>query len=226
MQHANLAAAQIEHVRRNLLRLADNARMQQRHRVVNHAERRARHTLEHLAAALRCVNSLVPAGLDQNLPAHGLGARADIFETLNKRIERLVGHAVVRHGVLHVRTTGLGANRAAAEHLGKAQACLVLGKVVHKLLAVGSRQVFIAAENSDRNACLVEHRAQVVGKLARKAQAVDAHRLIEHLARQLDARKAQLARHANALLDRSLRKVVQAHARSNGSHAIHIPCKR
>ena len=200
--------------------------MQQRHRVVNHTERRARHALKHLAATLRRVNSLVPAGLNQNLLAHGLGACADIFETLHKCVECLVGHAIVRHSVLHVGTTGLGAHRAATEHLGKVQACLVLGKVIHELLAIGRRQVFIAAEHGDRNARLVEHRAQVVGKLARQAQAVDAHRLIEYLARELDARKAQLARHANALLDRSLRKVVQAHARSNSPHAIHIPCKR
>ena len=200
--------------------------MQQRHRVVNHTERRARHTLEHLAATLGRVDRLIPARLDQNLTAHCLGTTTDILETLHKCVECLVGHAIVRHSVLHVGTTGLGAHRTAAEHLGKVQACLVLGIVVHQLLAIGRRQVFIAAEHGDRDARLLEHLTQVVGKLARKAQTVDAHRLIEHLARQLDARKAQLACHANALLDRSLRKVVQAHTRSNSPHAIHIPCKR
>ena len=113
-----------------------------------------------------------------------------------------------------------------AEHLGKVQACLVLGKVIHELLAIGRRQILIAAEHGDRNARLVEHRTQMVGKLAGQAASIDSHRCVEHLARQLNARKAQLSRHANAFLDGSLRKVVQTYARSNSPHVIHIPYER
>ena len=160
------------------------------------------------------------------MPTNGLGALADTCESVHKRIECLVGHTVVSNAVLRVGTTGLGANRAAAEHLGKVQACLVLGKVIHELLSIGRRQILIAAEHGNRNACLIEHRTQVLGKLASQAAPIDPHRCVENLARQLDARKAQLSCHANAFLDGSLHKIVQTYARSNGPHAIHTPYER
>ena len=160
------------------------------------------------------------------MPTHGLGPIADACKSVCKRFECPIGHAVVSNAVLRIGATGLGANRASAEHLGKVQACLVLGNVIHELLAIGRRQILIAAEHGDRNARLVEHRTQMVGKLAGQAASIDPHRCVEHLARQLNARKAQLSRHADAFLDGPLRKVVQTHTRSNSPHVIHIPYER
>ena len=157
------------------------------------------------------------------MPTHGLGALADARESIHKRIERLVGHTVVSNAVLRIGTTGLGTNRASAEHLGKVEARLVLGKGIHELLSIGRRQILIAAEHGDRNTRLVEHRTQMVGELAGQTASIDSHRCVEHLARQLNARKAQFSCHANAFLDGSLRKIVQTYARSNGPHAIHAP---
>ena len=149
--------------------------MQQRHRVVDHAERRARDALQHLTAAIWRVDRLVPAGLDQYLPTHGLGALADARESIHKRIECLVGHTVVSNAVLRIGTTGLGANRTAAEHLSKVQARLVLGKVIRELLSIGRRQILITAEHGDRNARLIEHRTQMVGELAGQTASIDSH---------------------------------------------------
>ena len=142
------------------------------------------------------------------MPTNGLGTLADICEPVHKSLERLIGHAVASNAILRIGTTGLGANRASAEHLGKIQARLVLGNVIHELLSIGRRQILVAAEHGNRNARLIEHRTQMVGKLAGQADSVNPHRCIEYLARQLNARKAQLSCHANAFLYGPLRKVV------------------
>ena len=109
------------------------------------------------------------------MPTHGLGALADARESIHKRIECLVGHTVASNAVLRIGTTGLGANRTAAEHLSKVQARLVLGKVIRELLSIGRRQILITAEHGDRNARLIEHRTQMLGELAGQTASIDSH---------------------------------------------------
>ena len=186
--------------------------MQQRHRVVDHAERRARDALQNLAAAPGRIDDLVPTGLDQKLAALLFGHRAHACESFAKRIERSGRKTVIGHLVLRVRAPRLGPHRTAPKPAREPQARLVLGIGIHQLILIGRCQVFIAAEHRHLHAVGVEHLAQMVGEFVRKAGTVNAKGLVEYFARQLNARETQFACHANALLDRTLGQVVQAHA--------------
>ena len=212
MEHADRFAVELEHAAHHVLRLVGNGGMQERHRIVDHAERRRIHAIEHRAAALGRAYDLVPARLDEHGHARLLGHGAHAGEVRAKRIERPVGKTVVADGVGRVGAARLGADRAAAEELGKAQAGFVLGQVIGKLCGIGRGQVLVAAEHGHLDPGLVEHATQVRGQLGREATPVDPQAREEHLARELQAGKTELPRHADALIDRAGRQVMQAHA--------------